>query len=205
MSMPLSVLLFFLCLVNENDSDHWFSQLSLCHKCQSARTLALSLFGEKLARSQRSRYTCSERVPLDRKWACACAGDWRCVWHELNCMAGAQFAMLRERMLAWNVVWCRCCGVAKTLRQKSAIYHEPPREQYESPRTKPILEKLCHLSLLVCVGMCCRLSVSVCVVAGLLLCGGLSSLRCWLCQLYGLHKRHVTSMAGSKNDTCNRT
>ena len=80
-------------------------------------------------------------------------------------MAGAQFAMLRERMLAWSVVWCRCCGVAKNLRQKSAIYHEPPREQYESSRTKPKLEKVCHLSLLVCVGVvvcvCCCWSVVV--------------------------------------------
>ena len=36
--------------VNDNDSDHWFSQHCLCPECQSAWTLAFSLFGEKFAR-----------------------------------------------------------------------------------------------------------------------------------------------------------
>ena len=38
-----------LSLVNDSDNDHSFSRLSLCPWCQSARTLALSLFGEKFA------------------------------------------------------------------------------------------------------------------------------------------------------------
>ena len=45
-----SLLFISFSLLNDNDSDHWFSQLSLCPQCQSAWILALSLFGEKLAR-----------------------------------------------------------------------------------------------------------------------------------------------------------
>ena len=55
-SISLLVFLFSLSLfssislLNDNDSDHWFSKLSLCPWCQSARAFGPLVFGEKLAR-----------------------------------------------------------------------------------------------------------------------------------------------------------
>ena len=63
-------------LLNDNDSDHLFSQLSLCPPCQRAWTLALSLFGEKLARYNGLGAPAQNSVPLVIKWA-TCAGDER--------------------------------------------------------------------------------------------------------------------------------
>ena len=61
---------------------------------------------------QRSKYTCSERVPLEIKWAKACAGD------------GDVFTCVT--LCGWSTVChvvgikvCRCCGVVEALRQKT--------------------------------------------------------------------------------------
>ena len=65
---------------NDSDNDHLPSRLSLC--THSSDLLCVpecvhSLIGELLAlcRNKLCRCTCSDLVPLEKKWTCTCAGD----------------------------------------------------------------------------------------------------------------------------------
>ena len=116
----------------------------------------------------------------------------------LKCVAGTKFAMLRR----WDgregrergeeeVVRCRCCGVAKDLRQKGhqQFYHESPRTSW----------KRNVICLLVCVGVC------VGTWCGVEWCGAIVVfVALWIVSVFMVnalavaHTRHVTSMAVAK-------
>ena len=62
--------LISLFLLNDNDSDQWFVP-----PVPERMDLGLFVVWHKARSVQRSRCTSSERVPLEMKWDCTCAGD----------------------------------------------------------------------------------------------------------------------------------
>ena len=82
-------------VLDDNDNDHPCTRLSLCPWCQSAWTLALLLFGEKLAPHMGLVFPVQTSCHL--KYSGLELGlemERRLV--ALKCVAGSQFAMLRR-------------------------------------------------------------------------------------------------------------
>ena len=145
---------------------------------------------------QRSKYTCSERVPLEIKWASTCAGD--------------RDVFTGVKMCGWSTACHACCGKGSgrgvwcgvLSLKKSGIYQEPQEHNMNPQELNPSWKRSVMYK-------CWVWLLSVCgLVAGLLFCGGLDrrpclvgcvsllSMRYLLC---GVKKRfHVHD--GSKND-----
>ena len=119
---PLLSSLFSL---SNNDNGHSSSRLSLwthgsnLPECQSACTLAHSLFGDHIrsyhARDNCPGFYCANLVPLGMKWACICAGNgccvWWCLWCVL-CLAVFGCVWLCEHALLCDSMCCLRCVAA---------------------------------------------------------------------------------------------
>ena len=173
-------------LLNDNDCDRWCNQLSFCPQCKSARTLALSLFGEKLARY--SGLGIPERVPLEIKWSCSCAGNgdaFTCVIMD-GCRTVCHVAGVGVGC-GVSLLWWGESSSPKGDQQftvNSQEHNMNPQEHNQSWTRNATC--LCWY-VLVCVSMCCRLCV--CCSWSVVVWWIVFLMRCLLC---GSTKGHVT-------------